>query len=346
MRRHVLRNAMIPVVTFIGIDFGTLVGFAVLTETVFNLPGLGSKIVQAAVGRRPPRRARPVDGRHARLRHRQPGGRRQLRVLDPRIRLGGRSDRRSSSEAGPPTGLERRPAQLTSRRRSTSSLTDVGPTAARSCQDAWRRFRRNKLAMFGLVLVVFLVLVAIFGPFLVQDPLRHRTRSAASRPPSQHWFGTDQLGRDVFARVVTASACRCSSASSRPCIETIIGVRGRRDRRLVRRHGSTPILMRFVDILLGIPYIILAFAFIAVLGRGVDRRDPHPGAHRLAADGPDGARRVPPGQASSSTSRRPARVGVSTRRIMWRHILPNVFQPVIVLMAVGVGSAILAEAAL
>ena len=50
-RKHALRNAMIPVVTYIGIDFGTLVGAAILTETVFNWPGLGSKIAQAAGGR-------------------------------------------------------------------------------------------------------------------------------------------------------------------------------------------------------------------------------------------------------------------------------------------------------
>jgi oligopeptide transport system permease protein len=59
MRKHVLRNAMIPVITVLGIDFGTMVGAAVLTETVFNLPGLGSQIVQVGQGPRHAGGARP-----------------------------------------------------------------------------------------------------------------------------------------------------------------------------------------------------------------------------------------------------------------------------------------------
>ncbi|MEI2653213.1 MAG: ABC transporter permease [Microthrixaceae bacterium] len=78
-RQHVLRNALIPVVTFIGIDFGTLIGFAILTETVFQWPGLGSKVATAAGPVRPARRPGAVDGRHAHLRARQPGRRHQLR---------------------------------------------------------------------------------------------------------------------------------------------------------------------------------------------------------------------------------------------------------------------------
>src|SRR3954447_27079861 len=81
-----------------------------------------------------------------------------------------------------------------------ASLSEVGPSRSLA-SDAWRRFRRNKLAMFGLVLVIFLALVSLLGPFLVQDPL-NTSGIAKESPTNQHLFGTDQLGRDVLARVV------------------------------------------------------------------------------------------------------------------------------------------------
>ncbi|MEI2653211.1 MAG: ABC transporter permease [Microthrixaceae bacterium] len=103
--------------------------------------------------------------------------------------------------------------------------------------------------------------------------------------------------------------------------------------------------MRFVDIMLGIPYIILAYAFITVLGRGVTAV-----VFTLALTAwLQTARTVRAGfiQVKELEYVEAARaLGVSSFRIMVRHILPNVFQPVVVLMAVGVGSAILSEAAL
>jgi ABC-type dipeptide/oligopeptide/nickel transport system permease subunit len=105
------------------------------------------------------------------------------------------------------------------------------------------------------------------------------------------------------------------------------------------------LLMRFVDIVLGIPYLVLALALISVLGRGVTAV-----IITLAATAwLQTARTVRAGflQVRELEYVEAAKaVGVPARRIVWRHILPNVFQPVIVLVAVGIGSAILAEAAL
>ncbi|HYF47255.1 MAG TPA: hypothetical protein VD926_13665, partial [Acidimicrobiales bacterium] len=69
--------------------------------------------------------------------------------------------------------------------------------------DVWRRFRRNRLAMVGLGFIVLLVLVAIFAPLIAQYGPTERTPGAFREPPSgDHWFGTDQIGFDVFSRVV------------------------------------------------------------------------------------------------------------------------------------------------
>jgi len=224
-----------------------------------------------------------------------------------------------------------------------ASLTDV--IEARSFRtDAWRRFKKNKLAMFGLVLVIVLLVIAIIGPFLVQDPLHQEQTIFRTGPDARHWLGTDQVGRDVLARAVYGIRLSLFIGFVVTMLETLIGVslgalagwRGR---------FTDTFIMRLVDVLLGIPYLVLAFAFIAVVGRGV-------GAVILTlaiTSWLTTARVVRAGflQAKQYEYVEAARaVGVGGFRIMWRHILPNVIQPIIVLVAVGIGSAVLAEAAL
>jgi peptide/nickel transport system permease protein len=223
-----------------------------------------------------------------------------------------------------------------------TTLHEVGPPRSLG-KDAWRRFRRNKLAMIGLVLIVVLVVVALVGPFLVQDPASTRN-AALEAPSSQHWFGTDNIGRDVLSRVVYGIRLSLFIGVMATLIETVIGlIVGS----LAGWFGgwTDTVLMRFVDIALGIPYLILAFAVIAVIGHGVTAV-----IITLAVTAwLQTARVVRAGflQVRELEYVEAARaVGVPTRRIIWRHVLPNVFQPVVVLLAIGIGSAILAEAAL
>lgn len=211
-------------------------------------------------------------------------------------------------------------------------------------QDAWRRFRRNRLAIFGLGLVLALVVVGLVGPFLVRDPLAQERLLSKSGPDSTHWFGTDQLGRDMFARVVYGIRLSLLIGFAVTALETLIGVslgalagwRGRL---------TDTFIMRTIDVFLGIPYLVLAFAFIAVIGRGI-------GAVVITlavTSWLTTARLVRAGflQAKQFEYVEAARsLGVPPRRIVWRHIMPNVVQPIIVLVAVGIGSAVLAEAAL
>jgi len=223
-----------------------------------------------------------------------------------------------------------------------SSLTDVGPSRSLRA-DAWRRFRRNKLAMFGLFLVIFLMVVALVGPFLVQDPLN--TAGISREPPTnQHWFGTDRLGRDVLARCVYGIRISLFIALIATAVETTIGIFIGAMSGWFKGIVDT-VLMRFVDILLGVPYLVLALALVSVLGKGLTAV-----IITLAATAwLQTARTVRAGflQVRELEYVEAAKaIGVPSRRIIWRHVLPNVFQPVIVLVAVGIGSAILAEAAL
>jgi ABC-type dipeptide/oligopeptide/nickel transport system permease subunit len=224
-----------------------------------------------------------------------------------------------------------------------STLADAGGPARSLAKDSWRRFRRNKLAMFGLVLVAFLVVVAIVGPFLVQSPTK-LARISLEGPSNQHPFGLDNRGGDVLARVVYGLRLSIFIGILATVIETFIGVVVGALAGWLGGWFET-LSMRFVDIMLGIPYIILAYAFITVLGRGVTAV-----IFTLALTAwLQTARTVRAGfmQVKELEYVEAARaLGVGGFRIMWRHILPNAFQPVVVLMAVGVGSAILAEAAL
>lgn len=223
------------------------------------------------------------------------------------------------------------------------SLLEAGPGRSLA-QDAWRRFKRNRLAMFGLVLVVFLVIVAVVGPFVVQDPTKFSKTVFKEPPTNQHPFGVDHRGADVLANVVHGVRLSLFIGIMATVLETVIGI-------LVGAVAGwfggifDTISMRIVDVMLGIPYIILAYAFITVLGRGVPAviltlaLTAWLQTARVVRAGYLQAKELEYVEAAKA-------LGVGQWRIMWRHILPNVFQPVIVLVAVGVGSAILAEAAL
>jgi ABC-type dipeptide/oligopeptide/nickel transport system permease subunit len=223
-----------------------------------------------------------------------------------------------------------------------ASLADVGPSRSLAA-DAWRRFRRNRMAIFGLVLVLFLIIVALVGPFFVRDPLA-TTGPPREGPTNQYWMGTDRLGRDVFSRVVYGIRLSLFIGLVATVAETTIGI-------LVGaiagwfRGWSDTILMRFVDIILGVPYFVLALVLVTIIGRGISAV-----VITLALTAwLQTARTVRAGflQVRELEYIEAAKaIGVPTKRIIGRHVMPNVFQPVIVLVAVGIGTAILAEAAL
>ena len=211
--------------------------------------------------------------------------------------------------------------------------------------DVWRRFRENKLAVIGLVFIVVLILVAIFAPWIAPYGPAERTPGAFREPPStQHWFGTDTIGLDVFSRVVYGARISLRVGIIATIMTVVIGlILG-----AVAGYfgGKTDgLIMRITDIFLAIPYIVLAVAIATLFGKSVNSV-----ILVLGLTGWLGLCRIV--RASFLSLNRLEYVeaaralGFGHTRIIFRHMLPNALQPVIVYATIEVGAIILAEAAL
>ena len=133
----------------------------------------------------------------------------------------------------------------------------------------WRRLRRNKMAVVGLIIIAFIILVAIFAPYVApHDPLKQDFRMLRKSISTQHWFGTDQLGRDILSRIICGAGITLKIAFSAVligfAIGTIIGLIG-------GYYGNKIDLaiLYVTDILLAFPGILLALAVVAILGPSV-----------------------------------------------------------------------------
>ncbi|MFT4040500.1 MAG: ABC transporter permease [Thermomicrobiales bacterium] len=207
-----------------------------------------------------------------------------------------------------------------------------------------RRFARNQGAVAGTVILLLLVIVAVIGPFLVRDGTIQNVPQRLSPPSAEYWFGTDDLGRDIFARVVRGAPISLAAGIISVAIGLALGltigvVAGYREGRV----GLG--LMALVDLLLALPAILLAITVAARVGAGLP-------AAMLAAGlvGLPAYARLT--RASTLAIKRQEMVeaaramGASDSRIVSRHIVPNVLTPLIVQSTIGVGNAILLVSAL
>jgi ABC-type dipeptide/oligopeptide/nickel transport system permease subunit len=228
----------------------------------------------------------------------------------------------------------------------TPNAGDVGDLkAARPLRaDVWRRFRQNKGSMIGLAFIVFIVLVAIFAPAIAPYSITERTGEFRAPPSADHWFGTDGIGRDVFSRVVYGARVSVRIGLIATAMSLVIGLW------LGAVSGffggkTDSLIMRLTDVFLAIPYVILAVAIATVIGRSENSV-----ILILGLTGWLGIARIV--RASFLSLKKQEYVeaawalGFSRLRIMFRHILPNALQPIIVYGTIAVGSVILAEAAL
>lgn len=204
---------------------------------------------------------------------------------------------------------------------------------------------RNRLAVIGLVILAGLVLVAVFADLIAPATVNEVDIPNRLSPPSAgNWFGTDDLGRDIFSRVVIASRVSLQVGVISVGLAMAIGVPiGLIAGYYGRRVDS--ILMRMMDILFSFPAILLAIAILAALGSGI--------TNAMVAIGivytPIFAR-ITRGSVLSvkeSVFVTAARsLGAKDSRIIRTHILPNVLAPIIVQTSLSLAFAILAEAAL
>ncbi|MFJ5712980.1 ABC transporter permease [Neobacillus sp. NPDC093127] len=210
-------------------------------------------------------------------------------------------------------------------------------------QDSWHRLLKNKLAMAGLIFLLLLALLAIFGPIFSTHTVESQKLTEQNLPPSsKYWFGTDDLGRDVFIRTCYGARISLFVGLMAALIDFIIGVvygglsgykGGRTDN----------LMMRFIEILYGLPYLLVVILVMVVIGPGLTTI-----ILALSITGWVGMARIVRGQVlqiknyefvlASKT------FGTKTARIIRKNLLPNTMGPIIVQMTLTIPSAIFAEA--
>ncbi|MEW6388435.1 MAG: ABC transporter permease [Thermodesulfobacteriota bacterium] len=212
-------------------------------------------------------------------------------------------------------------------------------------REFWSRFRRNRLAMSGLVLVAGMFAVALLAPWLAPyDPNYIDLKEMLMPPGPTHLLGTDILGRDVLSRIIFGSRVSLMVGFVAVGIATLIGLLVGS---LAGYYGGVvdQVLMRLVDLMLCFPTIFLILAVIAVLGPSI--------WHIMVIIGLTGwmgVARLVRAEFLSLREREfvvAARaLGASDFRLIWRHMLPNALVPVMVSATLGVAGAILAESTL
>ena len=208
--------------------------------------------------------------------------------------------------------------------------------------DAWRRLKKNKLAMFGLVMLCLMAILAIIGPWI--QPYDYQTQDYNARNLSlsgSHWFGTDDLGRDLWVRVWWGARISLFIGIIAALLDFLVGVLyggisayfgGRVD----------DIMQRIIEIIIGIPFLILCILLIMVMGSGVFTI-----ILAMSATGWTGMARLVRGQVLTLKEQEyvlAARtLGASPWRIILRHLIPNAIGIIIVNITFTVPGAIFTE---
>jgi len=221
------------------------------------------------------------------------------------------------------------------------------PTAVHDspARRALRRLLARRTAVFGLVVVGVMVALALFAPWIAPfDPLATRFMAIRMSPDAAHWFGTDEVGRDLLSRVIWGG--RASLAAGVISVSIAVGV-GVPLGMLAGYVGGVidAVVSRITDAMLAIPFLILAIALAAFLGPSLGNAmiaigiTATPIFVRLARGQVLAVRAEDYVEAARAVGNPPA-------RILLRHILPNILPPVIVQATLAIAAAIIAEASL
>lgn len=215
-------------------------------------------------------------------------------------------------------------------------------------KDMWYSLTQNKPAMVSLVIIGLLILIAIVTAIAPQilpyDPYQQDLSQSFAGPSPAHWFGTDQQGRDIFTRILVGSQISLTVGLLSVAISLTVGVTLGA---IAGYKGGIvdTIIMRVMDMMLAVPSILLAIAFMAALGRGIDKAIIAIGFVSI----PEYARIVRSQILSVKQSDYVAAarvIGDSDAVIIFRHVLPNVLPSIIVRATLGISGAILDAAAL
>ena len=210
-------------------------------------------------------------------------------------------------------------------------------------KDAWRRFRKDKLAMFGLGMILIVSLFAIFGPMLCPyDYDEADFLSIAQWPSKAHWFGTDALGRDLYVRVLYGARISLSIGVVAALVNMVIGV----------LYGGIAgyfggkvdnVMMRIVDIIIALPSLLYTILLMMLMGSNVRSI-----LIALCLSSWVGTARITRSQVVSLKHQEYALAaklaGASDFQILLRHLLPNAMGPIIVSVMFLIPGAIFSEA--
>lgn len=228
----------------------------------------------------------------------------------------------------------------------TEIATEIDTERAESpWKNALHMIVRNKAAMAGLIIIVFLVIIAFFGKLISPyDPYIGELSQSLQPPSHLHWLGTDEQGRDILSRIVDGTRISLRVGVTAVAIALTIGI----------LFGSIAgyysgwidmLIMRVMDIMLAFPSLLLAIAFMSALGKGIENAIIAISIVTI----PEYARIVRGTVLSIKESEyiQAARViGNNDAAIIFRHILPNIISPIIVRATLGISTAILETSAL
>jgi peptide/nickel transport system permease protein len=223
----------------------------------------------------------------------------------------------------------------------SASMLMLLQTLAHGC----KRIIRNPLTAAGLVVVMLLLIVAMFAPWIAtHNPLAQELSNSLQAPSSKHWFGTDEFGRDIFSRLVYGSRITLYIIT---LVTVIVGPIGLAIGTISGYFGGIidTIFMRITDIFISFPGLILALAFVAALGPGLE----HAVIAIALTSWPPIARLA---RAETLQLRKADYIvavqlqGASSTRIIFRHIVPMCLSSVIVRLTMNMAGIILTAAGL
>jgi peptide/nickel transport system permease protein len=233
-----------------------------------------------------------------------------------------------------------------------SEVNKVEPAARSGTAPAQSETRRvikvffgRKIAVIGLILIVFLVITAIFAPWMAPYPPNDIDMSITlAKPSAEHWLGTDNLGRDVLSRIIFGARTSLIIAIGATAMSVVLG----ETLGIIAAYfgGAVfQIIMRVIDALMAIPMLLVALIMASLLGGGVKNVILALGVGMLPVHA-----RMMCAQALSVKQNdyilAATSMGIGSIRMMVRHFFPNAFPALMVVITVGLGAVILAEAGL
>lgn len=210
-------------------------------------------------------------------------------------------------------------------------------------KDAWLRLRKNKMAVFGFVVVTIISVCCVVGPYLIKYSYEDQDLNLGATPPSaEHWLGTDKLGRDQLSRILFGGRISLMVGLCATAVSLTIGV----------LYGTIAgfiggkldaIMMRIVDILYALPFTIFVILLMVFFGRNIILLFVAIGAVEWLT-----MARIVRGQVQSLRKQEFIEacisLGLTRGRIILRHLIPNVLGPIVVYTTLTIPSVMLLEA--